>query len=199
MVGGEEGTWLGVSRIGNISARVISMVGLLLFSFVSAALAYSQMQSVRYLIRSSREIQLGNHILPKSIAGYASATYSTVKPFYARSQTINAPTRNIRPYLLAMGGLTMAAYMCTHQTADCEAEMKGDKQAEVKDAYAHTALFPPIQAYEKSMLRVSNIHTIAYSLYGNPKGKPVLFVHGGPGGGTDPGEKKEYLISSFFV
>ena len=29
------------------------------------------------------------------------------------------------------------------------------------------------------------MHTIAYSQFGNPNGKPVLFVHGGPGGGTD--------------
>eukprot|EP00596_Hydrurales_sp_CCMP1899_P010618 CAMPEP_0119036206 /NCGR_PEP_ID=MMETSP1177-20130426/3739_1 /TAXON_ID=2985 /ORGANISM="Ochromonas sp, Strain CCMP1899" /LENGTH=317 /DNA_ID=CAMNT_0006995663 /DNA_START=309 /DNA_END=1262 /DNA_ORIENTATION=+ len=47
-------------------------------------------------------------------------------------------------------------------------------------------MYPPIQPYDKGMLKVSGIHTIAYSLYGNPTGKPVLFVHGGPGGGTDP-------------
>jgi proline iminopeptidase len=36
------------------------------------------------------------------------------------------------------------------------------------------------------MLQVSDLHSIHYSMYGNPDGKPVLFVHGGPGGGTDP-------------
>ena len=35
-------------------------------------------------------------------------------------------------------------------------------------------------------MQVSPLHTIAYGLYGNPNGKPVLFIHGGPGGGTDP-------------
>jgi hypothetical protein len=54
------------------------------------------------------------------------------------------------------------------------------------DKFAGTSLYPPIQPREKRRLRVSDKHTIAYSLYGNPKGKPVLFVHGGPGGGTDP-------------
>lgn len=29
-------------------------------------------------------------------------------------------------------------------------------------------------------------HKIYWAEYGNPKGEPVLFVHGGPGGGTDP-------------
>jgi hypothetical protein len=80
-------------------------------------------------------------------------------------------------------GMATAAYMSTQlKAAGCEAEMKSD----VVDAYAHTALFPPIKPYEKGMLRVSNIHSIAYSVYGNPSGKAVLFVHGGPGGGTDP-------------
>jgi proline iminopeptidase len=36
------------------------------------------------------------------------------------------------------------------------------------------------------MLQVSDIHSIAFSEYGNPNGKPAIFVHGGPGGGTDP-------------
>jgi len=34
------------------------------------------------------------------------------------------------------------------------------------------------------MLKVSDIHTLYYELSGNRKGKPVVFVHGGPGGGT---------------
>lgn len=61
-------------------------------------------------------------------------------------------------------------------TTTCDAE----------DSFADTALFPQTQPLEKGKLKVSDVHTIAYSVYGNPKGKPVLFVHGGPGGGTDP-------------
>lgn len=38
------------------------------------------------------------------------------------------------------------------------------------DDLAGTAMFPPIIAYEVGSLKVSNIHTIAYSLYGNPSG-----------------------------
>ena len=54
------------------------------------------------------------------------------------------------------------------------------------DKFANTAMFPPIQPYEKGTLKVSDVHTIAYSVYGNPQGKPVLVVHGGPGSGTTP-------------
>jgi len=47
-------------------------------------------------------------------------------------------------------------------------------------------LYPPVKTYHTGFLRVSEIHEIYYEESGNPKGKPVVFVHGGPGGGTDP-------------
>jgi len=49
-----------------------------------------------------------------------------------------------------------------------------------------TALYPQPTLVSSGTLAVSEIHTIAYFEYGNPDGKPVLFVHGGPGGGTAP-------------
>ena len=55
----------------------------------------------------------------------------------------------------------------------------------VVDKFAGTAFYPPIQPYFSGTLQVSSKHTIAYSIFGNPEGKPVLFVHGGPGGGTE--------------
>ncbi len=45
--------------------------------------------------------------------------------------------------------------------------------------------YPPIEPYERGMLAVSPVHTLYWEQSGNPKGKPVVFVHGGPGGGTD--------------
>jgi len=44
--------------------------------------------------------------------------------------------------------------------------------------------YPAIEPYETGMLKVSDIHTLYYELSGNRQGKPVAFVHGGPGGGT---------------
>lgn len=37
--------------------------------------------------------------------------------------------------------------------------------------------------YKKGYMRVSGGHELYYELYGNPKIKPVLFIHGGPGSG----------------
>ena len=49
-------------------------------------------------------------------------------------------------------------------------------------------LYPPIEPYNEQSLPVSDLHTIHYEECGNPNGRPVLFVHGGPGGGIEPGE-----------
>ena len=47
-------------------------------------------------------------------------------------------------------------------------------------------LFPPIEPYRTARLRVSKRHTIYVEECGNPRGKPLVFLHGGPGAGIDP-------------
>lgn len=47
-------------------------------------------------------------------------------------------------------------------------------------------LFPPIEAHHEFFLQVDGIHELYVEESGNPDGIPVLFVHGGPGGGTEP-------------
>ena len=44
----------------------------------------------------------------------------------------------------------------------------------------------PIEPYNTFFLNVSSIHTIFVEESGNPDGKPVIFLHGGPGGGIEP-------------
>jgi proline iminopeptidase len=46
-------------------------------------------------------------------------------------------------------------------------------------------LYPAIDARRSGWLRVSDLHEIYWEESGNPSGKPVVFLHGGPGGGTD--------------
>ncbi|MEK7287358.1 MAG: prolyl aminopeptidase [Elusimicrobiota bacterium] len=46
--------------------------------------------------------------------------------------------------------------------------------------------YPPIKPYRQGRLRVSGLHTLHFEEAGNPKGRPVVFLHGGPGGGIDP-------------
>lgn len=47
-------------------------------------------------------------------------------------------------------------------------------------------LYPPIEPHYVSSLKVSDLHTLYIEESGNPEGKPVVFLHGGPGGGTMP-------------
>ena len=48
------------------------------------------------------------------------------------------------------------------------------------------ALYPPLRTYRRGRLGVSDVHELYFEESGNPRGKPVVFLHGGPGGGTDP-------------
>lgn len=52
-------------------------------------------------------------------------------------------------------------------------------QSEVK-------LWPELRPFASGYLRVSDIHQIYYEVYGNPDGKPIFFLHGGPGGSSNP-------------
>ena len=49
--------------------------------------------------------------------------------------------------------------------------------------------YPPIEPYRTHRLRVSALHDLYVEECGNPAGKPIVFVHGGPGGGTEPWQR----------
>ena len=46
--------------------------------------------------------------------------------------------------------------------------------------------YPPIEPRESGMLDVGGGHSVYWEVCGNPKGKPAVFLHGGPGGGISP-------------
>lgn len=50
--------------------------------------------------------------------------------------------------------------------------------------------YPEIAPYDAGRLPVAAPHEIYFEQYGNPNGKPALFVHGGPGGGTTPAQAR---------
>ena len=47
-------------------------------------------------------------------------------------------------------------------------------------------LYPDIDCYDSGTLQVDGRHTLYYEQCGNPKGKPVVLLHGGPGAGCSP-------------
>jgi proline iminopeptidase len=47
-------------------------------------------------------------------------------------------------------------------------------------------LYPEIDPYDIGHLKVSDVHHLYYEQCGNPNGRPVVFLHGGPGAGLIP-------------
>jgi len=60
-------------------------------------------------------------------------------------------------------------------------------------------LWPEIQPFKTDFLNVSDIHEIYYELSGNPQGKPVFGLHGGPGGGTSPEMRRFFNPDKFLI
>ncbi len=54
------------------------------------------------------------------------------------------------------------------------------------DGSPRLALYPPIEPYTSGRLDVGDGHTVYFEECGNPRGQPVVVIHGGPGGGANP-------------
>lgn len=52
------------------------------------------------------------------------------------------------------------------------------------------ALYPEIEPFQTGFLNVSDLHTLYYEECGNPAGKPVVFLHGGPGAGINAAARR---------
>lgn len=50
--------------------------------------------------------------------------------------------------------------------------------------------FPPIEPYDSGILDTGDRHRVYWECCGNPAGKPALFLHGGPGSGCSPGQRR---------
>ncbi|MCL6533757.1 MAG: hypothetical protein K6U12_10830, partial [Armatimonadetes bacterium] len=58
-------------------------------------------------------------------------------------------------------------------------------------------LYPAIEPYDAGMLPLDDVHTMYWETSGNPHGVPVVFLHGGPGGGCSP-EHRRFFDPNFF-
>lgn len=61
-------------------------------------------------------------------------------------------------------------------------------ESPVKDPV--TWMYPDIEPYRTGRLAVDAPHELYFEESGNPEGKPVVFLHGGPGGGTSPKQRR---------
>ena len=53
-------------------------------------------------------------------------------------------------------------------------------------------LYPEIEPYKSGQLEVGDGHSLHWELCGNPAGKPVVFLHGGPGAGASPSHRRQF-------
>lgn len=53
-------------------------------------------------------------------------------------------------------------------------------------------LYPPIDPFDQRMMDVGDGHRIYVEQCGNPKGIPVMVLHGGPGGGCSPAMRRYF-------
>jgi proline iminopeptidase len=50
--------------------------------------------------------------------------------------------------------------------------------------------FPPIEPFDSGLLEVGQGHRVYWETVGAPDGLPALYLHGGPGGGASPGQRR---------
>ncbi|MEE9141007.1 MAG: prolyl aminopeptidase, partial [Alphaproteobacteria bacterium] len=53
-------------------------------------------------------------------------------------------------------------------------------------------LYAEIAPFDERMLRVDEVHTLYVEQVGNAEGVPVVFLHGGPGSGCRPGQRRYF-------
>lgn len=59
--------------------------------------------------------------------------------------------------------------------------------------------YPEIETFKTEFLKVSEIHTLYVEQCGNPKGRPILFLHGGPGGGISADYRRFFDPSHYRI
>ena len=64
---------------------------------------------------------------------------------------------------------------------------------------ANAHFYPAIEPYESGTLAVDSLHELYWEECGNPRGIPVLFVHGGPGAGCSPFDRRFFDPAAFRI
>jgi proline iminopeptidase len=59
--------------------------------------------------------------------------------------------------------------------------------------------YPPIEPYRTGRLRVSDVHELYFEESGNPGGRPILFLHGGPGFGTEANHRRFFDPAAYRI
>lgn len=61
------------------------------------------------------------------------------------------------------------------------------------------ALYPEIEPYDHGLLDVGDGNLVYWEACGNPRGKPALVLHGGPGSGCTPGWRRHFDPNAYRI
>ncbi|KAM6558987.1 hypothetical protein CsatA_028226 [Cannabis sativa] len=116
---------------------------------------------------------------------FSTALTSSSSSFYSRflhSNTIFAASVSEKKYPV------LRAQYLDYKSA--EPKLIDSMESEKEDSGLKRELYSVIEPYSSGFLKVSDLHTIYWEQSGNPDGHPVVFLHGGPGGGTSPTNRR---------
>jgi proline iminopeptidase len=60
-------------------------------------------------------------------------------------------------------------------------------------------LFPEIEPFDADRIQVDDLHSVYFEQCGNPRGKPAIFLHGGPGGGSSAVHRRFWDPSTYRI
>lgn len=60
-------------------------------------------------------------------------------------------------------------------------------------------LYPELDTFTQNSLKVDDTHEIYYEVCGNPDGEPVVFLHGGPGSGCNPTQRRFFDPAHYYI
>lgn len=60
-------------------------------------------------------------------------------------------------------------------------------------------LYPEIQPYKTGFLDTNDGHLVYWELCGNPQGKPIVFLHGGPGAGCNDNHRRLFNPEKYHI
>jgi proline iminopeptidase len=60
-------------------------------------------------------------------------------------------------------------------------------------------IYPPVEPYDEGMLEVGDGHRIRWEVSGNPAGRPAVFLHGGPGSGCTPLQRRLFDPAAYRI
>ncbi|CAA2984432.1 proline iminopeptidase [Olea europaea subsp. europaea] len=107
-------------------------------------------------------------------------SHSTKHQLFPCTRNFSASNKNLR----STGEKILSLHYQNQEVLEESLDLKVQYSEMSKNLYAD------IEPYNTGFLKVSEIHTLYYEESGNPSGHPVVFIHGGPGGGTSPSNRK---------